>query len=268
MKKIIIITIAILFWIFAPLLIVLLPEFETSVKDIVLNSKDVSDIIGLYFGSIPIVASAVIVWMSVEEMKKQNKISVDSVKMMNEQYIQNERNKQQEQDFQIYFQVILPLFQRFNDTVDKYWEQDKNYRSATSIVSTPEDLDYHTMVMDLSSICRSLIKVLSILHVPKDLFQGINDFLYNIEYTACFTSGMPSYNTDIKDIKNLLINYYMIIVFSSPTIFDNILPIISLHYLGRILPQDDKDDIVRMVKDSENHKKSWEDKYNELHRRE
>ena len=88
MKKIIeiiLITIAILFWIFAPLLIVLLPEIKTSYKDIVLISKDVSDIIALYFGSIPIVASAWIVWMSVREMKKQNKISADSVKMMNEQ---------------------------------------------------------------------------------------------------------------------------------------------------------------------------------------
>ena len=94
MKKITKITIAILFWIFAPLLIILLPEIKTSVKDIVLNSKDVSDIIGLYFGSIPIVASAVIVWMSVEEMKKQNKISADSVKEMKKQHIQNEENSQ------------------------------------------------------------------------------------------------------------------------------------------------------------------------------
>ena len=48
MKKIIgiiLITIAILFWIFAPLLIVLLPEIETSYKDIVLNWSDVGELL-------------------------------------------------------------------------------------------------------------------------------------------------------------------------------------------------------------------------------
>ena len=48
MKKtieIILITIAILFWIFAPLLIVLLPEIKTSYKDIVLNWSDVGEIL-------------------------------------------------------------------------------------------------------------------------------------------------------------------------------------------------------------------------------
>ena len=106
-NKIILITIAILFWIFAPLLIILLPEIKTSVKDIVLNSKDVSDIIGLYFGSIPIVASAVIVWMSVEEMKKQNKISVDSVKEMKKQ---NEliRDKEDRAEIIAYMEKVLP----------------------------------------------------------------------------------------------------------------------------------------------------------------
>ena len=51
MKKIIeiiLITIAILFWIFAPLLIILLPEIKTSYKDIVLNWSDVGEIIDKY----------------------------------------------------------------------------------------------------------------------------------------------------------------------------------------------------------------------------
>ena len=88
MKKIIIIiiiTIAILFWIFAPLLIVLLPEFETSVKGIVLNSKDVGDILGLYFGAIPTVASATIMAITAYLMLEGNKNSAKSVERMKEQ---------------------------------------------------------------------------------------------------------------------------------------------------------------------------------------
>ena len=216
------------------------------------------------FGVIVTLASTGFMAWSVWEMKTQNKISAKSVEMTNKQYIQNEKNKQQEQDLQIYFQVILPLFQRFNDTVDKYWGKDKNHRTVKEYPTVPEDLDYETMIHDLFFICHSIRNNLLILHVSEDFFQGINRFLYNIEYIYVLISRMPSYNTEIKDIKNLLINYYSITVYSFPRIFDNILPIISLHYLGKILPQDDKDDIVRMVKNSENHKKSWEDKYDEL----
>ena len=267
MKKtieIILITIAILFWIFAPLLIVLLPEIKTFYKDIVLNWSDVSDIIALYFGSIPIVASAVIVWISVEEMKKQNKISSDSVKEMNEQYIQNEKNKQQEQDFQIYFQVLQPLFQRFNDTVDKYWGKDENHRSSIIPPSIPEDFDYHTMVIDVSSIYNSIKDTLLILHVPEDSFKDINEFLSNMGFIDCYTTTIFSYVTEIRDIDTQLKNYYIITVFSSPLIFDYIFQTIGLYYLGKVLPQDKKGNIEHMVNNSEKHKKDWEDRYNEL----
>ncbi len=205
-------------------------------------------------GVLVIFASARFMWKSVDEMKKQ--------------YIQNEKNKQQEQDFQIYFQILQPLFQRFNDTVAKHWGEDKNYRSATSIISIPTDFDYHTMVMGVSSIYSSIKDTLSILHVPEDSFEDINTFLSNMEFIACFTSGMPSYNTNIRDLDDQLKNYYMIIVFSSPKIFDYMFQIIGLYYLEKTLPQDDKYNIIFMVEDSENHKKSWEDKCNKLHRQE
>ncbi len=210
------------------------------------------------FGVIVTFASAMVMCKSVEEMKKQNKISADSVKEMNEQYIQNEKNKQQEQDFQIYFQVLQPLFQRFNDTVDKYWGKDENHRSSIIPPSIPEDFDYHTMVIDVSSIYNSIKDTLLILHVPEDSFKDINEFLSNMYDIDRIVIVYSRTHVTLASIKKELQIYHDYTTFWSPLIFDYIFQTIGLYYLGKALPQDKKEDIERFIKGTKKHKRDWE----------
>ena len=88
MKKtieIILITIAILFWIFAPLLIVLLPEIKTSYKDIVLNWSDVGEILDKFVQIMSAALIPILIFYFGREDANRKDLEIENLKLKKEE---------------------------------------------------------------------------------------------------------------------------------------------------------------------------------------
>ena len=154
----------------------------------------------------------------------------------------------------MYFQILIPLIKQFNDTVDQHWGIEN--RSSTDIPTIPLILDYHTMMMSISSLCNQITDVLSLLHVDQEKFRDIDFCFKKLQYMSVYSTGL--YGAKSDEITSELIGYYIIINLSTPEIFHIIKSTIISHHANKNIDEKYYQTIKRYFKSIEQNSEIWE----------